>query len=101
MSLTTKQTFPIASALVNTGGPAVRSAFYRVALVYRRGRTTTSGPRRQTEIYSVIPVIGTAVFEQVWLQYAGVALIIVTALVLRYTSIGLAIHAARERYGIH
>jgi ABC-type uncharacterized transport system permease subunit len=41
-----------------------------------------------------IPVIGTAVFEQVWLLYAGVALIVVIAFVLRYTSIGLAIHAA-------
>lgn len=41
-----------------------------------------------------IPVIGSAVFEQVWLLYAGIALILVTALVLRYTSIGLAIHAA-------
>jgi general nucleoside transport system permease protein len=41
-----------------------------------------------------IPLIGSAVFEQVWLLYAGVALIVITALVLRYTSIGLAIHAA-------
>ena len=41
-----------------------------------------------------IPVIGSAVFEQVWLLYAGIALIVATALVLRYTSIGLAIHAA-------
>ncbi|MHC2437198.1 ABC transporter permease [Bradyrhizobium sp. USDA 4451] len=41
-----------------------------------------------------IPFIGPAVFEQVWLLYAGVAVIIVIALVLRYTSIGLAIHAA-------
>ncbi|MGY4161226.1 ABC-type uncharacterized transport system permease subunit [Bradyrhizobium sp. USDA 4461] len=41
-----------------------------------------------------IPFIGPAVFDQVWLLYAGVAVIIVTALVLRYTSIGLAIHAA-------
>ena len=41
-----------------------------------------------------IPVIGSAVFEQVWLLYAGIALIFATALVLRYTSIGLAIHAA-------
>jgi simple sugar transport system permease protein len=40
-----------------------------------------------------IPVIG-AVFEQVWLLYAGIALIVIAALVLRYTSIGLAIHAA-------
>ena len=41
-----------------------------------------------------IPLIGSAVFEQVWLLYAGVALIVVTALALRYTSIGLATHAA-------
>jgi general nucleoside transport system permease protein len=41
-----------------------------------------------------IPVIGSAVFEQVWLLYAGIALIVATALVLRYTSIGIAIHAA-------
>jgi len=41
-----------------------------------------------------IPVIGPAVFEQVWLLYLGIALIVATALVLRFTSIGLAIHAA-------
>ena len=41
-----------------------------------------------------IPVLGPAVFEQVWLLYVGIALIVLTALVLRYTSIGLAIHAA-------
>jgi general nucleoside transport system permease protein len=41
-----------------------------------------------------IPVVGTAVFEQVWLFYAGIALIVTTAFVLRYTSIGIAIHAA-------
>jgi simple sugar transport system permease protein len=41
-----------------------------------------------------IPGIGAAVFEQVWLLYAGIALIAVTALVLRYTSVGLAVHAA-------
>jgi simple sugar transport system permease protein len=41
-----------------------------------------------------IPVIGHAVFEQVWLLYAGLAIIVVTAMVLRYTSVGLAIHAA-------
>jgi general nucleoside transport system permease protein len=33
------------------------------------------------------------VFEQVWLFYLGVALIVATALVLRYTSIGLVIQA--------
>ena len=41
-----------------------------------------------------IPIIGPAVFEQVWLLYAGIGIIIITALVLRYTSLGLAIHAA-------
>ncbi|NEW91189.1 ABC transporter permease [Rhodopseudomonas sp. BR0M22] len=41
-----------------------------------------------------IPIIGPAVFEQVWLLYAGIVLIVITALVLRYTSLGLAIHAA-------
>jgi general nucleoside transport system permease protein len=39
-------------------------------------------------------VLGPAVFEQVWLLYVGIALIVLTALVLHYTSIGLAIHAA-------
>jgi general nucleoside transport system permease protein len=41
-----------------------------------------------------IPIFGTAVFEQVWLLYAGLATIAITALVLRYTSIGIAVHAA-------
>jgi len=41
-----------------------------------------------------IPVIGSAVFEQVWLLYAGIAVIVAVALTLRYTAIGLAIHAA-------
>src|SRR4051812_4333437 len=36
-----------------------------------------------------IPVIGPAVFEQVWLLYFGLALIVITALALRYTSIGI------------
>jgi simple sugar transport system permease protein len=45
-------------------------------------------------LLSDIPVIGPAVFEQVWLLYAGIALIVATALVLRYTSTGIAIHAA-------
>lgn len=40
-----------------------------------------------------IPVLG-AVFEQVWLFYVSIALIVATALVLRYTSIGINVHAA-------
>ena len=41
-----------------------------------------------------IPVFGPAVFQQVWLLYLGFAIIVLTALVLRYTSLGIAIHAA-------
>jgi general nucleoside transport system permease protein len=41
-----------------------------------------------------IPVFGEAVFQQVWLLYAGLAIIVLTALVLRYTSIGIVNHAA-------
>jgi simple sugar transport system permease protein len=41
-----------------------------------------------------IPAFGEAVFQQVWLLYAGIAIIVLTALVLRYTSIGIVIHAA-------
>jgi ABC-type uncharacterized transport system permease subunit len=41
-----------------------------------------------------IPVIGQAIFEQVWLFYLALALIAVVALCINYTSIGLAIRAA-------
>ena len=41
-----------------------------------------------------IPVFGEAVFQQVWLLYAGIVIIVLTALVLRYTALGIAIHAA-------
>ena len=41
-----------------------------------------------------IPIFGEAVFQQVWLLYAGLAIIVLTALVLRYTSIGIVVHAA-------
>ena len=33
-------------------------------------------------------------FQQVWLLYIGIVLIVLTALVLRYTALGIAIHAA-------
>lgn len=60
-----------------------------------RSRTEIPGLSKVTPpILGDIPVIGHAVFEQVWLLYAGLAVIVVTALVLRYTSVGLAIHAA-------
>jgi general nucleoside transport system permease protein len=41
-----------------------------------------------------IPIFGQAVFEQVWLLYAGLAVIALVALVLRYTTIGIVLHAA-------
>ena len=41
-----------------------------------------------------IPIFGEAVFQQVWLLYAGLAIIVLTALILRYTSIGIVVHAA-------
>jgi general nucleoside transport system permease protein len=60
-----------------------------------RSRTEIPGLSKVTPpILGDIPVFGHAVFEQVWLLYAGLAIIIVTALVFRYTSIGIAIHAA-------
>lgn len=61
------------------------------------------GARSRTEIPGLakikppllgdIPVLGAA-FEQVWLLYGSILLIVGTALVLRYTSIGIMIHAA-------
>ena len=60
-----------------------------------RSRTEIPGLSKITPpVLGDIPVIGHAVFEQVWLLYAGLAIIVVTAMVLRYTSVGLAIHAA-------
>jgi simple sugar transport system permease protein len=41
-----------------------------------------------------IPVFGQAVFLQVWIVYLGIFLAVVTALVMRFTAIGLAVHAA-------
>src|SRR6202041_2479776 len=35
-----------------------------------------------------IPIFGQAVFQQVWLLYAGLAIIVLTALLLRYTALG-------------
>jgi ABC-type uncharacterized transport system permease subunit len=41
-----------------------------------------------------IPVIGPPIFDQVWIFYLAVVLFILVALVMKYTSIGLAIGAA-------
>ena len=41
-----------------------------------------------------IPVFGGAVFNQTWLLYVALAIVVAIALVMRYTAVGLAIHAA-------
>jgi general nucleoside transport system permease protein len=41
-----------------------------------------------------LPVIGETVFHQVWLLYAGLAVLIATSIVMRRTSLGIALHAA-------
>jgi ABC-type uncharacterized transport system permease subunit len=41
-----------------------------------------------------VPVLGPAIFQQTWLVYVAFAIAIVVALVMRYTSLGLSIHAA-------
>jgi ABC-type uncharacterized transport system permease subunit len=41
-----------------------------------------------------IPIFGEAVFQQVWLLYLGIVIIVLTAMVMRYTSLGITIHAA-------
>jgi simple sugar transport system permease protein len=41
-----------------------------------------------------IPVFGAAVFNQTWLLYVALAVVVAIAWVMRYTAIGLAIHAA-------
>lgn len=51
-------------------------------------------PRWTPPLLGEIPVFGSAVFEQVWMLYLAFFLVLVTALVLRYTSLGLAIRAA-------
>ena len=41
-----------------------------------------------------LPVVGPAVFQQTWLVYLAFAIVLAVALVLRYTALGLSIHAA-------
>jgi general nucleoside transport system permease protein len=73
------------------------------------GGTTTAyrailGSRSRTEIPGLerwsppwlgdIPVFGDAIFHQTWLLYAALVIIAVTGWVMRYTALGLALHAA-------
>lgn len=44
--------------------------------------------------FGEIPVFGEEVFSQAWLLYLGFVIIIAVAFVMRYTALGLAIHAA-------
>lgn len=41
-----------------------------------------------------IPVVGPAIFQQTWLLYVAFAIVVGVALVMRYTALGLSIHAA-------
>ncbi len=41
-----------------------------------------------------IPILGPALFQQVWMLYLALALVVATALVLRYTALGLVLRAA-------
>lgn len=41
-----------------------------------------------------LPVVGEPVFHQVWLLYAGLAVLLATAWTLRHTALGIALHAA-------
>jgi ABC-type uncharacterized transport system permease subunit len=41
-----------------------------------------------------IPVFGPSVFNQTWLLYAAIVIVVILAWVLRYTALGLAVHAA-------
>lgn len=60
-----------------------------------RSRDTIPGLARWTPpLLGDIPVFGSGVFEQVWLVYVALLLVALTALVLRFTAIGLAVRAA-------
>jgi len=60
----------------------------------RHSRTEIPGLDRWAPLLlGDIPVFGDAVFRQVWLLYAGLALVAVVAWVLRHTAIGLAVRA--------
>jgi simple sugar transport system permease protein len=77
--------------------------------IFVLGATTTAyrailGSRSRTEIPGLdrwsppflgdIPYFGDAVFHQTWLLYAGLVIVAIIAWVLRYTALGLAVHAA-------
>jgi ABC-type uncharacterized transport system permease subunit len=60
-----------------------------------RSRDVIPGfPHWHPPLLGDIPIFGATLFEQVWMVYLALALLVVTALVLRYTAIGLMIRAA-------
>ncbi|WPB55788.1 ABC transporter permease [Xylophilus sp. GOD-11R] len=69
-------------------------------LAYREifgGRSRAEVPgfdKWQPPLLSQIPVIGDAVFTQVWLVWLALALVALVGWTLRYTALGLALHSA-------
>lgn len=69
-------------------------------LAYREifgGRSRAEVPgfdKWQPPLLSQIPVVGDAVFTQVWLVWLALALVALVAWTLRYTALGLALHSA-------
>lgn len=69
-------------------------------LAYREifgGRSRAEVPgfdKWQPPLLSQIPLFGDAVFTQVWLVWLALGLVALTAWVLRYTALGLALHSA-------
>ena len=60
-----------------------------------RSRSTIPGLSKWSPpILGDLPVFGEPVFNQTWLLYFAILVIIIAALVLRYTSVGLAVYAA-------
>lgn len=60
-----------------------------------RSRSTIPGLSKWSPpLLGDIPVFGEPVFHQTWLLYLAIVVIVAAALVLRYTSIGLAVYAA-------
>jgi simple sugar transport system permease protein len=60
-----------------------------------RSRATIPGLEKWSPpLLGDLPVWGEAVFNQTWLLYAAIAIIVAASLVLRYTSVGLAVYAA-------
>ncbi|MDF1732028.1 ABC transporter permease [Hyphomonas sp.] len=62
-----------------------------------RSRETIPGfDKWSPPILGDLPIFGEPVFQQVWLVYLAIGLILATGLVMKFTSIGIAIKAAGE-----